>query len=115
MISINASFISTAKMTDLSVVSVCPLGFSRSELIASGLSGASAVRPAGLLSALPVRKRAVNVLERNERPTKALEAGVAAAEAKAYAFAATGAGATKQTQHHTMWAFRGLEPWSDPA
>ncbi|MFE4368815.1 hypothetical protein ACFRMN_11350 [Streptomyces sp. NPDC056835] len=114
MISINASFIDTAKMTDLSVVSVCPLGFSRSELIASGLSGASAGRPAGL-SALPVRKRVVEILDRNERPTKALEAGVAAAEAKAYAFAATGAEAKKQTQHHTMWAFRGLEPWSDPA
>ncbi|MFJ9027969.1 hypothetical protein ACIRQP_05490 [Streptomyces sp. NPDC102274] len=114
MISINASFISTAKMTDLSVVSVCPLGISRSELIASGLSGASAVRPAGL-SALPVRKCAGNVLERNERPSGALEAGVAAAEAKAYAFAATGAETKKQTQHHMMWAFRGLEPWSDPA
>ncbi|MFJ5682855.1 hypothetical protein [Streptomyces sp. NPDC093099] len=112
MISIYASFISTAKMTDPSVVSVCPLGFSRSELIASGLSGASAVRPAGL-SALPVRERVGNVLERNERPSEALEAGVA--EAKAYAFAATGAETKKQTQHHTMWAFRGLEPWSDPA
>ncbi|MDX3852535.1 hypothetical protein [Streptomyces sp. AK02-01A] len=107
MISINKSFISTAKMTDLSVVSVCSLGFSGSELIATGLSGAFAVRPAGP-AILPVR-------ERNERPTKALEAGVAAAEAQAYAFAAASADAMKQTQHHTMWAFRGLEPWSDPA
>ncbi|MFD7091665.1 hypothetical protein [Streptomyces sp. NPDC056652] len=114
MISINASFIDTAKMTDLSVVSACSLGFSRSELIASGLSGASAVRPAAL-SVLPVRNRAGSVLERNERPIEALEAGVAAAEAKAYAFAATGAETKQQTQHHTMWAFRGLEPWSDPA
>nr|WP_237540669.1 hypothetical protein [Streptomyces sp. SID4917] len=92
-------------MTDRSVVSACSLGFSGSELIGSGLSGVFAVRPAAL-SGLPVGVR-------NERPTKALEAGVAAAAAKAYAFAATGA-ETKQTQHHLMWAFRGLEPWSDP-
>ncbi|MFJ2111057.1 MULTISPECIES: hypothetical protein [unclassified Streptomyces] len=114
MISINRSsdFISTVKMTDPSVVSACTLGFSGSQLIASGLSGASAVRPSGL-PVLPVRER--DGLERNERPCKALEAGVAAAQApQAYAFAATGA-ETKQTQHHTMWAFRGLEPWSDPA
>lgn len=38
---------------------------------------------------------------------KALEA--VEAQAHAYAFAATGAGAAKQT-HHTMWAFRGPEP-----
>ncbi|MEE1757355.1 hypothetical protein [Streptomyces sp. SP18CS02] len=107
MISINASFISTAKMTDPSVVSACSLGLSGSAFIGSGMSGLVAERPVALLTALPV-------LERNERPTKALEAGVAAAQAHAYAFAATGA-ETKQTQqHHLMWAFRGLEPWSDP-
>ncbi|MFJ8585035.1 hypothetical protein ACIRD2_10300 [Streptomyces sp. NPDC093595] len=110
MISINASFISTtAKMTDRPVVSACSLGLSGSAFIGTGMSGFAAVRPAMLLTALPVR-------ERNERPTKALEAGVAAAEAQAYAFAATGAETKQQTQqHHTMWAFRGLEPWSDPA
>ncbi|WP_405984863.1 hypothetical protein [Streptomyces sp. NBC_00872] len=107
MISINRSnFVSTDKMTDPSVVSACSLGFSGSELIGSGLSGVSAVRPVSL-SGLPVR-------ERNERPTKALEAAVAKAAAKAYAFAATGAETKQQTQHHLMWAFRGLEPWSDP-
>ncbi|MGW2856339.1 hypothetical protein ACWDAZ_31665, partial [Streptomyces sp. NPDC001215] len=65
-------------------------------------------RPASALSlaGLPIR-------ERNERPTKALEA--VAAQAQAYAFAAAGAGFRKQTQHHLMWAFRGPEPWSDPA
>ena len=66
MISINASSISTAKMTDRSVVSSCLLGFSN---LGTGLSGISAARPASSLSlaGLPVR-------ESNERPTKAPEA-----------------------------------------
>ncbi|MFD4349233.1 hypothetical protein ACFWQ6_30875 [Streptomyces coelicoflavus] len=112
MISINSSFVasSTAKMTDRSAVSLCILGASHA---GTGLSGIRAVRPAAATVApagLPVR-------ERNERPTKALEAAVQAqAQAQAYAFTATGAGFRKQTtQHHLMWAFRGPEPWSDPA
>ncbi|QGZ50867.1 hypothetical protein GPZ77_23055 [Streptomyces sp. QHH-9511] len=116
----NVSFVSTDKMTDRSVASACSLGLSRSAFIGSGLpgtgvsglgiAGVGALRPAAVPAGLPV-------MERNERPTKALEAGVAAVKAaQAYGFAATGAGSTKQTtQHHTMWAFRGLEPWSDPA
>ncbi|MEV6173437.1 hypothetical protein AB0L99_35160 [Streptomyces sp. NPDC051954] len=108
MISINASSISTVKMTDRSVVaSLCMLGASN---LGTGLSGIRAARPASSVSpaGLPVS-------ERNERPTKALEAAVVA-QAKAYASAATGAGFRKQTtQHHQMWAFRGPEPWSDPA
>ncbi|MER7112330.1 hypothetical protein [Streptomyces sp. NPDC000229] len=110
MITINSSFVSTtAKMTDRAVVSACSLGLSGSALLGTGMPGFAAVRPATLLAALPVR-------ERSERPTKALEAGVAAGKAQAYAFAATGAETKTQTQqHHTMWAFRGLEPWSDPA
>ncbi|MFF4112694.1 hypothetical protein [Streptomyces sp. NPDC001714] len=106
MISIKTSIISAAKMTDLSAVSVCMLGVSN---LGTGLSGIPAVRPASSVSlaGLPVR-------ERNERPTKALEA--VAARAQAYAFTAAGAGSRKQTtQHHLMWAFRGPEPWSDPA
>ncbi|MEU0966723.1 hypothetical protein ABZ357_15370 [Streptomyces sp. NPDC005917] len=106
MITIKTSNISAAKMTDLSAVSVCMLGVSN---LGTGLSGIPAVRPASAVSlaGLPVR-------ERNERPTKALEA--VAAQAQAYAFAAAGAGSRKQTtQHHLMWAFRGPEPWSDPA
>ena len=105
-----AIIIDFIKMTDSSVVASCPLG---SSLRGSGLSGISAVSPVALAS-LPVR-------ERNERPTEAPEAAVAKAEVKTYAFAATGAGfgsTTQQqtTQHqHKMWAFRGLEPWSDPA
>jgi hypothetical protein len=106
VISINTSSTSTVKMTDPSVVSLCMLGVSNLD---TGLSGISAARPASpvSLAVLPVR-------ERNERPTKALEA--VAAQAQAYAFAA-GAGGRKQTttQHHQMWAFRGPEPWSDPA
>ncbi|MEW2298666.1 hypothetical protein AB0958_01575 [Streptomyces sp. NPDC006655] len=106
MISIKTN-ISAAKMTDLSAVSVCMLGVSN---LGTGLSGISAVRPASSvvsLAGLPVR-------EGNERPTEALEAVVA--RAKAYAFTAAGADDRKQTtQHHLMWAFRGPEPWSDPA
>lgn len=108
------SFIST-KVTDRSVTATCTLGSSLqgTGLFAgvSGLVGASAVVPASL-SSLPVRD------ERNERPIQAPEAAVAKGRAKAHAFAAAGAGAEKQTkkyQHHMMWAFRGLEPWSDPA
>jgi hypothetical protein len=105
VISINISSTRTAKMTDRSVVSTCMLGVSA---LGTGLSGIRAVRPASSLSlaGLPIR-------ERNERPTKALEA--VAAQAQAYAFAAAGAGFRKQTTHHLMWAFRGPEPWSDPA
>ncbi|MDX2604596.1 hypothetical protein PV379_41190 [Streptomyces caniscabiei] len=107
MISINTSYISTVKMTDRSAVSLCMLGVSN---LGTGLSAISGGRPASpvSLAGLPVR-------ERNERPTKALEAAVEA-QAQAYAFAAAGAGFRKQTtQHHLMWAFRGPEPWSDPA
>ncbi|MFI9647277.1 hypothetical protein ACIHAA_13405 [Streptomyces sp. NPDC052040] len=106
MISIKTSPTCTATMTDLSVVSTCMLGALD---LGTGLSGIRAGRPESSLSlaVLPVR-------ERNERPTKALEAVVA--QADAYAFAAAGAGFRKQTtQHHQMWAFRGPEPWSDPA
>ncbi|WUL62426.1 hypothetical protein OHS16_09975 [Streptomyces sp. NBC_00344] len=92
-------------MTDRSVVATCPLDVS---LRGTGLSGISAAGRVSLVN-LPVR-------DLNERPTEAPEAAVAIAAAKTYAFAATGAGFGKQheTQHHTMWAFRGLEPWSDP-
>ena len=107
MISISNSSVSTAKLTDRSVVSACMLGVSHQ---GTGLSGIPATGPASApvsLAGLPVR-------ERNERPIKALEA--VAAQAQAYAFTAAGAGSRKQTtQHHLMWAFRGPDPWSDPA
>lgn len=100
-----AGFVSTAKMTDRSVVSACSLGLSASAFIGTGLP-VSGLAGAGLLPAVELR---------NERPTKALEAG-AAGKATAYDFAATGAGTQQQTttHDHKMWAFRGLEPWSDP-
>ncbi|QES08240.1 hypothetical protein DEJ44_23220 [Streptomyces venezuelae] len=100
-----ARFVSTVKMTDRSVASTCSLGVSVSAFIGTGLSAAG-------LAGLGMRPA---VEFRNERPTKALEAG-AAVKAKAYDFAATGAGTQQQTttHDHKMWAFRGLEPWSDP-
>ncbi|WP_443066673.1 hypothetical protein [Streptomyces sp. NBC_01255] len=97
-------FVSTAKMTDRAIVSACSLGLSGAAFLGSGL-------PVTGLSGLGVA-----AIERNERPTKALEAAVAG-KATAYAFAATGAGIQQRqttTHHHMMWAFRGLEPWSDP-
>ncbi|MFI8293366.1 hypothetical protein EAO71_31295 [Streptomyces sp. ms191] len=111
-------FVGINKMTDRSVVSACSLGVSASAFIGSGLVGTgisgtampgyASLRPAAVLTGLPV-------MERDERPTKALEAGVAAGKASAHAFAATGAGTEQQTtKHYTMWAIRGLEPWSDP-
>ncbi|MFD7699028.1 hypothetical protein [Streptomyces caelestis] len=104
MISINTS--SVVKLTDRSAVSLCMLGASNQ---GTGLSG---IRAARLVSSHAPAAPAVR--ERDERPTEALEAVVA--QAKAYAFAAAGAGFRKQTtQHHLMWAFRGPEPWSDPA
>ncbi|MCF4140239.1 hypothetical protein ACIRPQ_11510 [Streptomyces sp. NPDC101213] len=108
MIIINTNSVSTAKLTDRSNVSTCILGASN---LGTGLSGIRADRPASL----SVAPAGLVARGRSERPTKALEAAVKA-QAKAYAFTATGAGARKQTtQHHLMWAFRGPEPWSDPA
>lgn len=105
------SFMTFTEMTDRSVDASCLLG--SVSLLGTGVSAISADRPA-LLATLPVS-------ERNERPTKAPVA-VLAAEAQAhgaYGFAAAaGAGSQKKQtkqQHHLMWAFRGLEPWSDPA
>ncbi|WP_392899015.1 hypothetical protein [Streptomyces sp. LN699] len=109
------SFMTITKMTDRSVAASCPLGVSSLlPILAAGVSTRSSETPA-LLAASTLRPSV-----RNERPTLAPVA-VTAAEAQAhgaYGFAAAaGAGAkTKQTkqQHHLMWAFRGLEPWSDP-
>ncbi|MFI9390701.1 hypothetical protein ACIG53_07450 [Streptomyces bauhiniae] len=106
MISIETIITSPVKLTDRPAVSLCTLG---APSRGTGLSGIRAARLASsLLSAdLPVR-------ERNERPTKALAAVEAQAQG-AYAFSAAGAGFRNETQHHQMWAFRGPEPWSDPA
>ncbi|MEV0262648.1 hypothetical protein AB0I49_15045 [Streptomyces sp. NPDC050617] len=89
------------KLTDHPVVAPCPRGSSLVSLRATGLSRVVEARF-------------------TERPIQA-EAVVAAA-AQAGAFAAEslkGAGYTAnlktQDQHHQKWAFRGLEPWRDPA
>ncbi|MEU8519192.1 hypothetical protein [Streptomyces sp. NPDC048577] len=111
-------FVGMDKMTGRSVVSTCSLGLSGSAFAGNGLFGAgtpgtsmpgfASLRPAAVLTGLPV-------MERDERPTEALEAGVAACKASAHAIAATGAETEQQTtKHYTMWAIRGLEPWSDP-
>ncbi|WP_371676761.1 hypothetical protein [Streptomyces sp. NBC_01276] len=103
------SFMTFTKMTDRSVDASCLLG--SVSLLGTGLSAISADRPA-LLATLAVS-------ERNERPTQAPVAVLEAQAHGAYGFAAAaGAGSqtqTKKHQHHLMWAFRGLEPWSDPA
>jgi hypothetical protein len=104
MITINTGFASASKLTDQSVAASCLLGYSPLGTILSGIPAVRLASGTGL-----------GVSERNLRPTQAPEA-VAAAQAKTYAFAAAGAGARTQTQHHPkMWAFRGLEPWRDPA
>jgi hypothetical protein len=118
---------------DHHVASLCTLAFglsdrgtgaSTSEISAlnGGLLLDGGLIDGGVLSGSPVfGKRSessfagISVRVRDERPTKALEAGVA--PAYAYGYAAAGAGALKQTMNHpqTMWALRGPEPWSDPA
>ncbi|WP_369205979.1 hypothetical protein [Streptomyces sp. PU-14G] len=83
------------KMTDHSVIRACLLG---SRLHGTGVSGVA--------------------LGGNERPTQAPEAAAQARAAVAFAsgFVADGAGEGRQkTQRYTMWAFRGLDPWRDPA
>ncbi|MEH6379451.1 hypothetical protein V7793_34700 [Streptomyces sp. KLMMK] len=106
------SFKTSNKMTDRPVIAARPLGFSFASLRGTGLSGAGFAPING--SALIGETSLIN-----ERPTKASAVKAAAsAQAQAYALAATtnGAGSVStQHQHHTMWAFRGLEPWRDPA
>ncbi|MFP8883626.1 hypothetical protein [Streptomyces mangrovi] len=108
--------------TTITTITTEPTG---REVLASCLSGTrlsgtrlSGTRGFGFAAARPVSLAVLSIRERaGERPTQA-PAVVAAAQADAYAFAdaANGAGnGRKQAKHHTMWAFRGLEPWRDPA
>ncbi|MGX2994670.1 hypothetical protein JNUCC64_10295 [Streptomyces sp. JNUCC 64] len=89
------------------VASLLLPGFSN---LGTGLSGV-APRP----TFAPVVDAAVT-RERIGRPTEVSNA-VVAVKASAYGFTATAAdtGERQTSQHHTMWAFRGLEPWSHPA
>ncbi|QHC25554.1 hypothetical protein [Streptomyces sp. GS7] len=107
------SIIETNKMTDLSVVAPCALGFS---LLGTGLSGSR--RPSGTEVARPAAVAVLTGSERTARPTEAPEAAVAKASANSFAFAAAANGAESRQQYqtqHEMWAYRGLEPWRDPA
>lgn len=109
------SQMTTTKLTDRSVIAACTLGIS---LRGTGLSVES-------LLVLPSRMR-------DERPTQAPAVAATAQARHAYAFAAAanGAGAgtaegafaasghangQQKTTQHGKWAFRGLQPWSDPA
>lgn len=105
------SIIETNKMTDLSVVATCTLG---SSLPGTGLSGFG--RLSGTEVARPESLAVLTRSERTARPTEAPAAAVVAASANAFAFAANGAESRQQYQtKHEMWAYRGLEPWRDPA
>lgn len=107
MITTKNSFFGTAKATDHAVASLRLLDASDR---GTGLSGVLGMRPG---SSLPFAGFATR--ERIERPTTALAA--VAVQAQAYALTATGAVTRMQTtqQHSLMWAFRGPQPWSDPA
>ncbi|MGK5732460.1 hypothetical protein [Streptomyces sp. URMC 124] len=108
------SFKTSNKMTDRPVIAARPLGFSFVSLRGTGLSmsgaGFAPINGSALINETSLI---------NERATKASAVkAAAAAQAQAYALAATtnGAGSVStQHQHQTMWAFRGLEPWRDPA
>jgi len=89
------SFITTTQMTDRSVVSTCLLG---SRLNGTGVSR---VVPSG-----------------GERQAKAFVVAAAVAQEATYALTAAAADAgirSEKSKHNPMWAFRGLEPWRDPA
>ncbi|KIZ14211.1 hypothetical protein [Streptomyces natalensis] len=107
------SFIETNKMTDLSVVATCTLG---SSLLGTGLSGFG--RLSGSPAARPESLAVLTRSERTARPTEAPEVAATGAVANAFACAAAANGAESRKQYqsqHDMWAYRGLEPWRDPA
>lgn len=83
-----------------------------------------AVRFSGTRVSVAVAARPVVAAVReaavSERPIQAPVAAVVKAPVGAYATAnVAGAGnqlfGQQKTQLHTMWALRGLDPWSDPA
>ncbi|MFG2192979.1 hypothetical protein [Streptomyces sp. NPDC048639] len=90
------------------------------------LSGVSVLRGTGLSGAAEARLVERGIVAVDVRPIQA-PAAVAAAQVSAYAPAANGAdlqqtwtggfaaGADSAAEHLTMRAFRGLEPWRDPA
>ncbi|MFE0422445.1 hypothetical protein [Streptomyces sp. NPDC058953] len=118
----NTSFVRINPMTDRpAVASACSLGFSAS-LIANGSGLGNGTGLSGGLAAFPATSLRAELsaqgVERVERPTGALAAAAAKARVMGYALTAAGAvNSTQQTKQHptTKWAFRGPEPWSDPA
>lgn len=106
------SFIETNKMTDRSVVAPCALGFS---LLGTGLSGFG--RMSGVEATRPESLAVLSAGERGARPTEAPAAAAVVARAHAPAVnAANGAGSQQQYgKQQETWAYRGLEPWRDPA
>ncbi len=115
-----ASIIEITKLTSVATTTEAGRPAIASCLLGTGvsLSLTSTLRVTGVFGAA----RVSGVV--SERPTQAPVAE--AAQAFGYASAANGAGLQNQdpgangdttalTQHHKMWAFRGLEPWRDPA
>lgn len=103
------SIIDTIPTTDRSAVSTCLLG---SGLRGTGMSGARVVDAAFFGVACNGGSERLGA----ERPTTApAVAAVAQAAAYAFGFAANGAGEGRQKKQHPKWAFRGHEPWRDPA
>ncbi|WP_424211889.1 hypothetical protein ACN20G_07190 [Streptomyces sp. BI20] len=114
------TIMTTTKMTEISVAaSPCLLG-SALLLAAPSIKGHGTGLSLSLGTSAGFAAPAI-VRERNERPLTASAA--VAKTAMGYGFGATDAG-TRTPQHeqhqnvkhqNVMWAFRGLEPWSDPA
>ncbi|WP_168220682.1 hypothetical protein [Streptomyces sp. RFCAC02] len=98
------------KLTDLGLADVRVPG-SDVRFAGTGASGAAAVRPSSVESRVAT----------SERPIKASAAAAVRQAARPAYAAAHGTDAGHQlfgqqnTQLHTMWALRGLDPWSDPA
>jgi hypothetical protein len=107
----------SVKLTDRPVAAACPL---RVSPIGTGLSAISLPALLGReRSERPMQAPAVAVAAMAETaygPAAANGAGAGTAKVAfpAHGFAANGNGQQKKTQYG-KWAFRGLEPWSDPA
>ncbi|MBB1259704.1 hypothetical protein [Streptomyces alkaliterrae] len=116
----------TTKMTELPVAAC--LGVSRLRGTGASFAGLPGIADARANGFALVDERAFDSKRpsADERPTRASAAVVAAQAGIPAGAAAVDAGTglaaasstTKQyltTEHHSMWAFRGPEPWRDPA
>ncbi|WP_243745222.1 hypothetical protein [Streptomyces hainanensis] len=94
-------------------------------LLADGDVPLSGTRLSARVAVRPAASAVIREAAASERPIQAPAAVAVKAHMGAYATAnAAGAGSQlfgqqlfgqQKTQHHTMWALRGLDPWSDPA